>query len=171
MSITSTVPNEILSFRGPEDNKGLMYIIFDKPRTREIYFKTYNSFHLLNLPYVYYIIHLYNDKFCDLSIYLSNRKPRSLSDRCLTRFDFLNCCEGEACLGNKAKSFLAKKSIDDIIRLIPRLFWESTFNDLYGIPCDLPLRNKISKKELLNSCVNYSFESINDIKDEYLSNM
>ena len=81
----------------------------------------------LDLPYVYFFIHTYKDALSDLNVYLSNKEIKSIDEKSLTPFNFFNCPEGRSCLG-KNKSILKNKSLEEMISIIPRIFWESNFN-------------------------------------------
>lgn len=153
-------------FHKYENGNDSIYVLVDAPRVREINYeinvpddlgwdtKKTNGYCKLNLPYICYIVMFYKKKFNKLKIYTSTRKIKNIDQSSLNSFDFLNSDGVSVCLGQKATKFLKKKSIDDVLRLVPRIFWETPFNDAY---CDVGetfserlTSGKLNKSQIVN---------------------
>ena len=142
----------IASFRDTEDGrtcKNECYITFDFPRDREIKLTMSGEDEIekdtpvksviVKLPYVYYFTFTYDRAFYYFYAYLSKKQLSYTTDTDLTPLEFFNCASGGVCYGAKIKKLLQGKSVEELLRVAPRYYWESQFNlgvdtyEKYGI--------------------------------------
>ena len=153
-----------------------IYVVVDAPRVREISYECsmVNSEYdvtkikgscKLDLPYICYIVKFHKNKFAGLQMFFSTRKIQDVDQPSLDSFEFLNCDNSRVCLGGKAVKFLKKKSVNDVLRLLPRIFWETPFNDadaeLDEIFSKRLTSGKLNKRQIVNN--SYTRDEINDV--------
>lgn len=171
-------------FHKYENKDDSVYVLIDAPQIREISYEIDDRDKLglnkikghckLNLPYICYVVKFYKKKFSKLKVFTSTRKIKSIDQSSLDTFDFLNCSEESVCLGQKAIKFLKKKSINDVLRLVPRIFWETPFNDAYA-ELDETFSERLSSGKLNKSQIvnmEYSGDVIRDVSiSEIIENL